>query len=584
MFSIIKKLIRWSDQYRKRIYTGFVLSFLTGLFIAMPVVVSAMAVQCILSEKTLTVKQILFFTGMMILAVTGRFLCSYYKARIQDTVIYEKCADERIRIGDVLKRVPMGFFSQHSSGELLSAVTSDFSFMEHHAMSMMDTVVSGYITTLVMCLCTLAVDLHLFLIVVTGLVLSTLFLHLMAVFSRRNAPVLKETGDQMTGTVLEYIRGIALVKSYHQQGSSTKRIRDAFRSSSDINIKVEKEYAVCNLLHMLSLKGASVGLVLYSALACMRGQMPVSVMIFVDILSFVIFSTAEGFSSAFHVLIVIDHTLDRLQVLTEAEFIDEQGKTMDPENCEITFDHVSFAYQNTPVINDVSCVFPQNSFTAIVGPSGSGKTTLCNLIARFYDVDQGRILLGGKDLREYRCDSILKQISIVFQNVYLFHDTIENNIRFARPDASAQQVREAAERACCAEFIEALPQGYQTVIQETGSSLSQGEKQRISIARAILKDSPVIILDEATSSVDPENELLIQNAISELVKGKTVIAIAHRLPTIKQADQILVLKEGQLVQQGTHQQLIAQPGVYSDFVHIQQHCLNWNISNLEEVQ
>ena len=240
------------------------------------------------------------------------------------------------------------------------------------------------------------------------------------------------------------------------------------------------------------------------------------------------------------------------------------------------FEDVSFAYEKKEILHGINCVIPEKKFTAIVGPSGSGKTTICNLIARFYDVSGGKILLDGKDLRTYSCDSILRQISIVFQNVYLFHDSILNNIKFGNPNATMEEVIEVAKRAQCHDFIMEMPDGYDTIVGEAGSSLSGGQKQRISIARAMLKDAPIIILDEATSSVDPENEHIIQNAISELVKGKTVIAIAHRLPTIENADQILVVDDGNIVQSGVHKELVNQNGIYRNFIKIRENSENWS--------
>lgn len=227
------------------------------------------------------------------------------------------------------------------------------------------------------------------------------------------------------------------------------------------------------------------------------------------------------------------------------------------------------------MLKNVTFRIPQHTSTAIVGPSGSGKTTIVNLLARFYDVDAGSISLGGRDVREFTCDSLLSNISMVFQNVYLFHDTIRANICFGRPDATEEEMVEAAKKACCHEFIKKLPDGYDTVIGEGGGTLSGGEKQRISIARAMLKNAPVIILDEATASVDPENEHLIQHAISELVKGKTVITIAHRLATVENADQILVVNDGQIVQKGTHQELMEEDGIYRRFVEVRQRAEGW---------
>ena len=239
---------------------------------------------------------------------------------------------------------------------------------------------------------------------------------------------------------------------------------------------------------------------------------------------------------------------------------------------------MSFAYDEKPVLKNVSFQIPQGSTTAIVGPSGSGKTTICNLIARFYDVNAGTVSVGAVDVRKMTCDSLLSNISMVFQKVYLFHDTVENNIRFGNPAATHEEIVEAAKKARCHDFIEQLPDGYNTVIGEGGSTLSGGEKQRISIARAILKNASIVILDEATASIDPENEHLIQQAISELTVGKTVIVIAHRLATIEHADQILVVDAGQIVQQGTHTELIQQNGLYRRFIDIREQAEGWSIA------
>ena len=239
---------------------------------------------------------------------------------------------------------------------------------------------------------------------------------------------------------------------------------------------------------------------------------------------------------------------------------------------------MTFSYDKVPVLQNISFSIPQGSTTAIVGPSGSGKTTICNLIARFYDVDSGAVTVGGEDVRNMTCDSLLRNISMVFQKVYLFHDTIAANIRFGSPAATQEEIVEAAKKARCHDFIMALPDGYDTVIGEGGSTLSGGEKQRISIARAILKDANIVILDEATASIDPENEHLIQQAISELTIGKTVIVIAHRLATIEHADQILVVDSGRVVQKGTHHELLRQEGLYRRFITIREQAEGWSIA------
>ena len=294
--------------------------------------------------------------------------------------------------------------------------------------------------------------------------------------------------------------------------------------------------------------------------------------------SFMIYATVELAGSTAAVARVVDASLDRLEKISDIPLLDEDGEEHIPENYDIEVRNISFSYDREEVIRDVSFRVPQATSCAIVGPSGSGKTTLCNLIARFWDVDGGKILLGGTDVRNYTCDSLLKNFSIVFQQVYLFEDTIENNIRFGKPDASMDEIVSAAKKACCHGFISELPEGYKTHVGESGASLSGGEKQRISIARAILKDAPVVILDEATASVDPENEIELQKAIAELTREKTLLMIAHRLNAVRRADQILVLEKGRIVQRGTHSELIVQEGIYRRFVGMREEALDWKLA------
>ena len=292
---------------------------------------------------------------------------------------------------------------------------------------------------------------------------------------------------------------------------------------------------------------------------------------------FLIYSHVELVGSMASVARVVEASLDRMESVLDTPSLDENGKDIIPKHLGIEMRHVSFAYEDKEIIHDISFTIPEKTTCAIVGPSGSGKTTICSLIARFWDVQQGQILVGGYDVREYTCDSLLRNFSIVFQHVYLFEDTIENNIKFGRPEATANQVIDAAKRACCHDFIMSLPQGYKTKVGEGGSSLSGGEKQRISIARAILKDAPIIILDEATASVDPENQQELQKAIEELTKNKTILMIAHRLSTVRSANQIIVLENGEIIQLGTHRELMAQEGLYRRFVNVKEQTIGWRL-------
>ena len=581
MLRIVQRIIAWSEAYKKRLYIGFVFAFITGIFMTMPIMMAGYTLRLIQQDmegqREMIAKDIWLVTLLVIAAIAGRFLFSYLRATLQETVMYERLADVRVEIGNLLKRVNLGFFKHNSTGELVSAVTTDMSFLELHAMNMIDTCVNGYITMLVMVLYLFYFDWKFALIAIIGLVLSALFLYLMGKCSERNSLAHQTAQESMVAATIEYLRGLALVKSFHQEGVSIGGIRKAFQQSRIVNIKIEKEYAFFNFFHLLSLKAAAAGIVALATVQTYQGTMFLSDMILLVILSFIIFQSAENLNSATHVLEIIDHTINKLERILHTDLIDEKGKDIIPENRTISFEHVSFGYEKAMILKDVTCELKEHTFNAIVGPSGSGKTTFCNLIARFYDVNEGTIKIGGTDIKEYSCDSLLSQISIVFQKVYLFNDTIANNIAFGKPGAAREEIMEAAKKARCHDFIMQLPNQYDTVVNEAGASLSGGEKQRISIARAILKDSPIIILDEATSSVDPENEYLIQQAICELVKGKTVITIAHRIATIENADQILVMDDGRIVQCGVHEQLIQQDGIYRNFIKRREEAEGWKI-------
>lgn len=581
MFRIVNRLIHWTGRYKKRIYIGFIYAFFHSIFTAVPIMLAAKGMSAVLDDfrgiASLDGRDIWLLLGAMILAVLGRYLFSYLRAITQESVGYEATADERIQLGDILKRVSLGFFSKNNMGELSAAATTDLSFMEMFAMNMVNTVVNGYITVIVLILFLMFYSPLAGGIALIGVLLSALFLHLLEKRSSKNAPVHQKAQDDMVESSIEYLRGMQVVKAFKQEGISIAGIKKAYNDSKKINIKIEVEYMPFNCLHLFSLKAASIAIVAVAAFLIFNGNMDLPTMLMLDMFSFMIFGSVESMNNAAHVLEIIDTTLDKLERIEHAKIIDKDGKDIKLKNTDIEFQNVTFSYDKTPVLNDVSFSVLQGSTTAIVGPSGSGKTTICNLIARFYDVDNGKIIIGGENIRQMTCDSLLRNISMVFQKVYLFHDTIENNIRFGNLCATQEEIITAAKKARCHDFIMALPNGYQTVIGEGGSTLSGGEKQRISIARAILKNANIVILDEATASIDPENEHLIQQAISELTIGKTVIVIAHRLATIEHADQILVVDRGKIVQKGTHNQLVRQEGIYKKFINIREQAEGWNI-------
>lgn len=582
MFRIIRRLINWTGKYKKRIYTGFVFAFIHSIFAAIPIVLTSYGLSAVLDDfrgvSPIESKDIILLTGAMIFAVAGRFLFAYWRAITQESVGYEATADKRIRLGDILKRVSLGFFSENNLGELAAAATTDLSFMEMFSMNMINTVINGYITVIVLIVFMAYYSLLAGLIALAGVLCSALFLHLLENRSRKNAPLHQKAQDDMVESSIEYLRGMQVVKAFKQEGVAIRGIQNAYRDSKEINIKIELEYMPFNCLHLFSLKAASIGIVAVSALLTANGAMDLPTMLMLDMFSFTLFGSVETLNNAAHVLEIINTTLDKLEKIERAKMIDLNGQDLPLYGSGISFQNVTFSYDKTPVLQDISFQIPERSTTAIVGPSGSGKTTICNLIARFYDVNAGKVIVGGRDIRGMTCDSLLKNISMVFQKVYLFHDTIENNLRFGNPAASQEEITEAAKKARCYDFIMELPDGFQTMIGEGGATLSGGEKQRLSIARAILKNAPIVILDEATASLDPENEHLIQNALTELTIGKTVIVIAHRLATIENADQILVIDAGRVVQKGTHQQLIQQEGLYQHFINIREQAEGWSIA------
>lgn len=581
MFKTMVRIIRWTGEYKKRLYLGFLWSFLQTIFTAVPIMGAGYFLNRMIldsrGEQELEPVFALWALIFMVVSILGRFLFSYLRATYQESIAYEKTAEERIRIGDILKRVSLGFFDENNTGEIAGAVTTDLSVLEMYAMKMTDTIVGAYISVAAMILCLLFYCWQVALVAIAGVLCSAFFLYLLSRLSHKNAAVHQEAQNKMITSVIEFIRGIAVVKAYGREGVSVDGIRKAFMEHRNINIKIELDYVWSNGLHQLSLKLASVGIVLVSAFLAVQGTMPLYIFLMMAVFSFTIFARVELVQNGAHTMELMETAMDKLERIENAKFIDGDAKPVQIHSCDIDFDNVTFGYDKRKVLDGVSFHIPQGSTTAVVGPSGSGKTTICSLLARFYDVDGGSIRIGGVDVREMTCDSLLANISMVFQNVYLFHDTILNNIRFGKPDATREEIIATAKKACCHAFIEKLPQGYDTVVGEGGSSLSGGEKQRISIARAMLKDAPIVILDEATASVDPENEHLIQSAISELTRGKTMITIAHRLATIENADQILVVDDGKIAQKGTHRELAMQEGRYKNFVKIRERAEGWQI-------
>lgn len=582
MFKTVKRIIDWCGECKGRLYAGFVMTFFSHIFAAMPLALAAYTVGLLIDAQAggpaFDTAWIWKCIVIQVILVFFRFLFDYFRARLQEPIGYQLTARDRLAIGDALKRVSLGYFQSVSTGNILNSITTGLSTLEGMGIRMIDNFVGGYLNFLVIFLALAVCSPVTALIALAAAAVSFGCMLIISHYSRVNAPVEAEANREMTGAVLEYARGLAVVKSFGKSGAAMQSVTDAVKKSKRIHLKIEWGYLPGNALHLLALKCGSVALALAAALECLHGQTTFSMALMFIFFSFSIFASLEPISDSAHTLGVIDDAMDQLGALRGENLIDADGKDIRLSHYDITFDHVDFGYDSRQVLQDVSFSIPEKTSTAIVGPSGSGKTTICSLLARFYDPQRGAIRGGGHDLREFTCDSLLCNISMVFQNVYLFHDTIRANILFGKPDATEEEMIKAAKKARCHDFIMALPDGYDTVVGEGGGTLSGGEKQRISIARAILKNAPIIILDEATASIDPENEHLIQQAISELTRGKTIITIAHRLATIQNADQILVVADGRIAEHGTHAELVQQDGLYWRFTAIREQAEGWRIA------
>lgn len=581
----LRRIIDWTGPWKRNLYLGALCSFLMTWATAGPVMIAAWMLGAVVDDACgvapLDPNAPLVALGAVAACIALRFLFSYGKNRLQESIGYEVAPEERIRIGEALKRVPLGFFSRVKTGDILSIATTELGMLELQGMKMVDAVLNGYLSVLAIVCCLGVMCPPAALVALVGVAGSAAALWSINRASARWAPVAHEATERLSGAIVEYVRGLATAKSYGRENAAMVPIRRACSDMSRVRIRIELAFTPLNVTHLSILKIASVAVIAVAAAFTAAGDLPLWMFLALALFSFTMFSGVEGVNDSAHVLGDLADVMDRLEELKHAPVIDADGVDIALDRHDIAFDDVCFSYgegsEARQVLRGVSFTVPEGSTCAIVGPSGSGKTTIANLMARFYDVDSGSVRVGGRDVREFTCESLLANFAMVFQSVYLFNDTVAANIAFGRPGATRAEVEQAARRACCHDFIMQLPRGYDTVVGEGGSSLSGGQRQRISIARALLKDAPIVILDEATASVDPENEALIQAALAELAADKTVVVIAHRLATVEAADQILVVDDGAIVQRGTHEELCAQEGLYRRFVEIRAKAEGWRL-------
>lgn len=575
MIKTLSKIYQFSGKMQGTMKKAILFSVLHSLFDMMSFGALAMVFSGLTDGFTTSMIWMIF--GITLASMLLKIYCSYISDFGKVQIGYFMCAEKRIHIGDRMKYMPMGYFNDHNLGNLTSVVTTTMGDIENNASMVLTNILGGYIHAAIITIVMLCIDWRIGLTILCGILLFTWCIGRLQKKSETVSPQRQQAQEALVSNVLEYVQGMLIVKSFNLGQNSNSKMRQAILDSKDKNLKLERTFVPYNMLQQIILYVTSILVIVEGLYFYLNGTMALSICLLMTVASFMLFSQLQSAGNTSSLLRLLDVSIDKVNEIDNTPVMDEHGKPINPPNYNIVFDDVSFSYGEHKILDHVSLSIPEKTVTAIVGPSGAGKSTLCNLIARFWDVDDGKITIGGIDVRDYTLDSLLTNISEVFQKVYLFADTIENNIKFGNPAASHNEVVKAAQKACCHDFIMSLPDGYDTVIGEGGATLSGGEKQRISIARAILKDAPIIILDEATSSVDPENENLLMGAISELTKNKTVIMIAHRLKTVRNADQIFVLSGGHIVQTGKHEDLIRQPGIYADFIGIRKKAIGWKL-------
>ena len=588
MFETLIKFFKFCDEENRKKFTGSIIvgilnSFFMALRIAAVSVMLGGVIRKAIENIPFETTTIIISFAIMCVSIIGGIITRKITAMWQCEGGYRTCAQKRIEIAEHLRYLPMGYFNKTSLGEITSVTTNTMESVGDVATRAIMMVFQGLLDTALIIIMLFVFDWRIALVALASFVLFE-FVNLFMRLAVKNISQDKMRDDAAEiGKVLEYIQGIAEVKAYNLAGNKSRELNEVIDRRKKTLIKMEMRCIPVSNIQSLVAKLGGVAMMLTSLYFFLNGTMTLANCSTMLVCSFMLFNALEAGGNYSALLRIIDLGVTKANKILSLPTMNIDGSQSDinakSENTSslIEADHIDFAYDTKKIIDNISLTIPENSTTAIVGPSGGGKTTFCHLLARFWDVDSGKVTLRGKNVRDYTMDSLMENYSFVFQNVYLFHDTIANNIRFGQPDAPMEKVISAAKKACCHEFISSLPKGYDTVIGEGGASLSGGERQRISIARAIMKDSPIIILDEATANVDPENERDLMKAIQELTKEKTAIMIAHRLKTVRNADQIVVIDKGHIAEQGKHEELIANGGIYARFIDSRKQAVSWKL-------
>ncbi|SDB06469.1 ATP-binding cassette, subfamily B [Ruminococcaceae bacterium FB2012] len=577
MFAALKRFFDFCNAGdRRKLYIAIGLGVVRAVFAALRISAIAVIVMGII-DKDMSDKNIWIALAILGASVLGQLLINLKTTMLQTEAGYHCCAGKRIEIAEHLRYLPMGYFNDNSLGHITSVTTNTMENLSDVATRVVMLTTQGILTTFVITAFVYVFDWRIGLILTAGIAVYAFINSAMQRKTRKGAPIQQKAANDLVAAVIEFIQGIAEVKNYNLTESRAKKLEKAIRAKQYGDTHLEFDVIPFIGLQEIVTKLTGVVMCAASVYFCIDGSLSLLYCIMMMISSFMVYESLDVMAGFSALIRSVGLCVDQANEILSIPEMDIDGEDIEPVSRDIELKNVSFAYENKTIINGVDLKIPEKTSTAIVGPSGGGKTTLTSLMARFWDVDGGEVTLGGRNVKEYSFDSLMRNFSFVFQRVYLFEDTVANNIRFGSPEAGMDKVIEAAKKARCHDFIMSLPQGYDTVIGEGGASLSGGEKQRISIARAIMKNAPIIILDEATANVDPENEAELTGAIEELTREKTVIMIAHRLKTVEHADQIIVIDGGRIVQQGTHPELMKQEGIYRTFVEDRKKAVSWKL-------
>ena len=576
MINVFRKIWSFSLKEKSNLQKSMIIGFLNAMCNAMLIGAMYIVLTAIL-ENSVTAETAWMSFIIMAASIIGKIVTQYYSQLQRTHAGYFMVADKRIQIGQKLKSVPMGYFNKNSLGQITAIETTILNDVESAVPVVLVITLGGFLNSLVFALFMIFFDWRLGLITLAGILLFLIVTSAMEKKSRDGVPKRQQAQADLVEKILETIQGMSVVKAFNLVENDNKGVNKAIEESCEKNTRLEKAMTPYVAVQQLVLYVFSVALMFFSIMFYLNNSMTLADSLIMIICSFMVYEQLKVAGSCVANMRIAEHSIDKANEIDNVPVMKEGNVRNNSEPENIVFKNVDFAYEKKKILDNVSFTIPAKKMTAIVGPSGAGKTTLCSLIARFWDVDKGTVSISGVNVKDYKLSELMGNISMVFQNVYLFADTIENNIKFGRKDATHEDVIEAAKKACCHDFILSLPDGYNTLTGEGGASLSGGEKQRISIARALIKDAPIVIFDEATANVDPENEDRLQNAIEALTKDKTVIMIAHRLKTVRNADKILVLNEGKIVEEGKHDELIENNGVYSDFIKTRKESIGWKL-------